>query len=668
MNKPLDQKKFKAALALPVHPVTLQFVGNTEHLEEEYRSVSLKRYLTHFRICHWMAILYYAVYIFLDIYLAPKHASIFLFVRFAVVIPLFGLGIVLSYFPWYGRICYFMLGFYVVLTSGGFITMSIFMPNDLHFVNFLGLLACLIFGYTFIRLPLRYAMVAGWVVFFLYLFTLSTFGSLSKNELYSYLAFLAGFNLLLTIICYTVERADRHNFYLSHQLVKERDRIHQINADLEKIVDRRTLELKKANLQLSNEIAGHLAAQEEKERLAKQLRHAQKLEAIGTLAGGIAHDFNNILGSVIGFAELAIDDAGDNLLLQSNLEEILSAGKRARDLVKQIMAFGRRGEQSMQPVKLEAIMEEVRNLLRATIPASIKLELHIHYSPMVLGDPTQINQVLMNLGINASHAIGSGSGKIALSLEKVLLGDSFCRQYPGTQKGEYALLVVKDSGGGIAPQDMERIFDPFFTTKPQGQGTGLGLSVVHGIVQNHNGAITVESEHGKGSTFKVYLPISTAEKFSDIEVPSSLPGGNECILYVDDERSLLNFGKQALSRLGYTVHTLDNPLNAIELIKTNSLGFDLVITDLAMPNMNGDAFAAEIKALRPDMPVVLCSGLKTAVSLKRIKEIGVDAVISKPVLKSDLAHTIRRILAKKNSCTSHNTVTIQNGAAAKESS
>jgi signal transduction histidine kinase/ActR/RegA family two-component response regulator len=644
MKQQTYDQEIEAAIELPVHPITLRFFNKHSDLEEIYRSHVLKRYIHHIRRCHWFAILFYGIYILLDFYLAPENLEAFIIIRLGIVAPLFLIGIGLSYFHWYGRISSFMLAFYVLLTASGFIAMSLYAPQAAHFFYLLGIIACLIFGYTFIRLPLVFATIAGWLTLGIYWIVHLKFHQLLQETFVSNFSYLAGFNLLLMIICYSMERADRHNFYLSHLLVLEQDKTKQINANLEALVEQRTAELQVTNERLSKEIKDHISSQKAKEQLEKQLRHSQKMEAIGTLAGGIAHDFNNILGSVIGFAELAIDDSEPDTIIRSNIEEILNAGKRARDLVKQILAFSRRDEQAMRSVEMADILREVHHLLRATMPSSIDFVLSLHQSAKVYADPTQINQVFMNLGINAAQASDPDSGQVILSLEETVLSDSFCRNHPGTKTGAYAVVTVKDNGHGILPEVMERIFDPFFTTKPLGQGTGLGLSVVHGIVQNHGGAITVETQLGKGSTFRVYLPIASMEPPMEIPSATTLPGGKERILYVDDEKALLNFGHQALSRLGYQVTVQDDPLGALKLLQQQLQDFDLVISDLVMPKMKGDALAAEIKKLRPDMPIILCSGLKTALSHERIIDLGIAAVISKPVLKSDLAHTIRRIL------------------------
>jgi CheY-like chemotaxis protein len=295
-------------------------------------------------------------------------------------------------------------------------------------------------------------------------------------------------------------------------------------------------------------------------------------------------------------------------------------------------------------VSLKQVAQEVHKLLRASLPASIDLELVIDAEPNVLADDSQIKQVLMNLAINASQALDDHKGKISIRLGQAALDQSFCDQHPGTAPGEYAMLMVKDNGSGIPDEIIERIFEPFFTTKSQGQGTGLGLSVVHGIVQSHSGAITVKSQLGKGTTFRIYIPlINDLAQEINTEIPD-LPQGRERILLIDDERALLQYGRQSLTRLGYKVETRDNSLEALEYFKAHHNELDLVITDLTMPHLSGDALAGEMRKLQPCMPIILCSGLDSTISPQMAKNIGLAAVIGKPVLKADFAGTIRRVL------------------------
>ncbi len=629
---------------VPADRLSLRFTGPYAHLEDAYQKQYFIHHLTHIRNCHWLAIFFYSVFGLLDYYLFPESAESFLIIRFGIVCPLFLVGLVLSYMSWYHRIWTWMMMFFVLLTATGYTIMGNMAPMMHSFGYFVGVVACLIFGYTFIRLPFLHASGAGWLVFFIYCLLGEGITGRPESVTVNQFAYLAGFNLLLMIVCYTRERADRHNFFLASLLAAEKEKVSQINEGLEETVKTRTRDLELANAQLSREIEAHIASEEAKEQLAKQLRQAQKMEAMGTLAGGIAHDFNNILGSIMGFTELSLDDAEPGTIQYSNLEEVLVAGKRARDLIKQILAFSRRGEQSMQPVALEEIMGEVQKLLRATLPSYIAVEVDVRSKANIFGDPSQINQVLMNLGINAAQAMEPDGGSLHIVLDKTILHQGFCDRHPGTSPGAHACLSIVDNGSGIPMEILERVFDPFFTTKPQGQGTGLGLSVVHGIVKNHGGAITVQSEMGKGTKFTIYLPILAKATSKETPLIPEIQGGHERILCIDDEQALVNYSRQTLTLLGYIVTTRNDPLEALELFKATHDQFDLVITDLTMPHLSGDSLAKNLKKIRPDIPVILASGLDTRISPQRIEEVGISAVINKPILRSELASTVRRVL------------------------
>jgi PAS domain S-box-containing protein len=384
--------------------------------------------------------------------------------------------------------------------------------------------------------------------------------------------------------------------------------------------------------------------EEERHRLESQLRQAQKMEAIGTLAGGIAHDFNNVLGAIIGYAEL-IGIVADPDKRQYYLDQILNSCGRAKDMVTQILAFSRQKEQERKTVSFTAIVEEGIKLLRSFLPSTIQINQKVTMKSLnILADSTQIHQVLMNLCTNAAHAMRERGGilDIRLSHEKI---DTTRILYHGQlSAGSYARLTVSDNGHGIETSIMERIFDPFFTTKGPGEGTGLGLSMVYGIIRDHFGAIDVQSEPGKGTTFSIYLPVievagSTAEH--DFE---PIPVGNEKILFVDDETALIEVGQSMLTSLGYQVTAMSNSSDALELFQENKNQFDLVITDMTMPSMRGDHFARELLKIRSDIPIILCTGFSDVISEDKAKKIGIRKFIMKPLFKRDLARAIREVL------------------------
>lgn len=382
----------------------------------------------------------------------------------------------------------------------------------------------------------------------------------------------------------------------------------------------------------------------EKHRMEDQLRQAQKMEAIGTLAGGIAHDFNNILSDIIGYTELALFDDEGGSSIHHNLQEIMRAGERARDLVKQILAFSRQVRQERKPIQLKPIAKECLKFLRASLPATIEIHQDIQSDALVMADPTQIHQIIMNLCTNAEHAMRDQGGVLSVKLADVQLRTDFTAEHPELKPGPYLELTVSDTGYGIPAHNLDRIFDPFFTTKATGVGTGMGLSVVHGIVSSYEGVITASSEKGKGSTFSVYLPIIERQLEEQTAAQEPLPTGTEHILFVDDEPALENIGKQILKSLGYQVTTRTSSIEALELFKARSEQFDLVITDMSMPNMSGDILSAELMKVRPDIPIILCTGYSTNISDESAKGIGIKAFVYKPIVRSDLAKSIRSVL------------------------
>ncbi|KPK26118.1 MAG: hypothetical protein AMK69_12720 [Nitrospira bacterium SG8_3] len=380
-------------------------------------------------------------------------------------------------------------------------------------------------------------------------------------------------------------------------------------------------------------------------RLEAQLLQAQKMEAIGTLAGGIAHDFNNILSSVIGYTELALEEVSKGGLLHSNLQEVLKAGRRARDLVRQILAFSRQSDQELKPLEISPIIKETLKLLRASLPSTINIKQHMGANlGTVMTDPTQVNQILMNLCTNAAHAMEKNGGTLEVNLEKVGNGTDVGVRFPGLSPGPYVKLTVSDNGHGMAPEVKERIFDPYFTTKEKGEGTGLGLAMVHGIVKSHGGTITVYSEPEMGATFHVYLPIKETETDQATGSEETIPTGSERILFVDDEQPIVDIAKQMVEQLGYSMVTRTSSLEALELFRAKPDEFDLVITDMTMPNMTGEELANELMFIRPDIPIILCTGFSRSVTEKKAKAMGIQAFILKPILRQELAETIRRVL------------------------
>ncbi len=401
-------------------------------------------------------------------------------------------------------------------------------------------------------------------------------------------------------------------------------------------------------LSIARDISERIRTEERRRLYEISLLRSQKMEAIGTLAGGIAHDFNNILAAIIGYAELALMDEEDSRELKEHLNEVLKAGNRARNLVKQILTFSRREEGEIKPVMIKHILKEALTLLRASLPSTIQIHKNISSRSMVLADPTQILQVIMNLCTNAAQAMNETGGTLSITLEDIDLDEKAAIKTNARQPGPHVVLTVTDTGCGIAPEIIERIFEPYFTTKEHGKGTGLGLALVHGIVTGNGGTVAVESVPGKGTTFRIYLPriINVAE--TDLPEEAIIPTGTEKILFVDDEAALANLARLLLERLGYKVTVKMSSPQALELFRSDPSQFDLVITDVTMPIMTGDVLAREILKIRPDIPVILCTGYTEIISKEQAQAIGIRDYILKPIVKQEMARTVREVLDQNN--------------------
>ncbi|MBU8849910.1 MAG: response regulator [Desulfobacterales bacterium] len=384
---------------------------------------------------------------------------------------------------------------------------------------------------------------------------------------------------------------------------------------------------------------------EEKAELESKLRQSYKMEAIGTLAGGIAHDFNNILFPVLGHTEMLLQDIPEDSPTHDSLKKIYSGAIRAKELVKQILTFSRQDNSELKLMKMQPIIKEVLKLIRSTIPTTIDIKSDIQTNcDVIKADPTQIHQIIMNLATNAYHAMEEAGGELKVSLKEVKIG-KFDLINPNMDPGVYNCLTIADTGMGMDKDLTEKIFDPFFTTKAIGKGTGMGLSVVHGIVTAMKGVIQVYSEPEKGSEFRVYFPV--VQSFFEEQNPQTkgkIHIGTEQILLVDDEEGIVLMEKQMLERLGYQVTSRTSSIEALEAFRANPDKFDLVITDMAMPNMSGDKLSIELVKIRPDIPILLSTGFSEIMSKEKAESIGIKGFLMKPIVMRSLSRKIREVL------------------------
>jgi PAS domain S-box-containing protein len=389
------------------------------------------------------------------------------------------------------------------------------------------------------------------------------------------------------------------------------------------------------------------ASEQARSELEAQLRQAQKMDALGTLAGGIAHDFNNILGAMLAYAELIKLDIQVPHQIETYLVELKRAGDRAKDLVQQILTFSRRQPQARRPIRIETAVRDALNLLRSTLPSTLRIEFQIGEAPLVLADLTQIHQVITNLGTNAAHAMKSAGGVLAVELASVVLDAATARMRSELQPGRYARLTVKDNGAGMSAETLKHVFEPFFTTKSPGEGTGLGLAVVHGIVRDHEGAIFIESEPGAGTTVTLYLPEHEVALEDSVAPPAELVRANgESVLFVDDEVVLCRSVAGLLERLGYRVTACSDPGEALELFRRTPRAFDVVLTDLTMPGMTGVELAREVLKIAPATPVLVMSGFHSTWTPEGLKALGVVDLISKPLGAVRLSESVAAALGR----------------------
>lgn len=626
---------------IPLKKISLRFCGEERGLEESFQKKYFHDSLTHLRHCHLYAVLFYICTGGIDYYVYQGQISGLLLWRFVIVVFTFLIGYIFTFSKVYQSFWQYISVGYILVTGGSFITLTVLAPSPQAYDYYVGVFFCLMFGYTFIRERFVYASLAGNLLIVSYVIAVTHNSQMPDDKVFVSCLYLITANFLGMLIARHLERLARSDFFFEYKLRREQDKVVNLNDNLERKVSERTKELTETHDRLRQEV-------EQREEVEKRLIHAHKMEAIGNLAGGIAHDFNNILSAIIGYTELSIDLVEKDSPVEKNLQKVFAAGERAKGLVKQILAFARQTDEEVKPVRMDLIIKEALNLIRSTIPTSIEIRSSLKSKSLVMGDPISIHQIIMNLCTNAAHAMPNG-GVIEVSLIDQVISSQE-EEKSSLPDGEYLKLIVSDTGTGISPDIIDSIFEPYFTTKSVGAGTGMGLAMVHGIIEKYKGRIGVTSEVGQGCVFEVMLPTIQAEEKPTYR-NELLPGGNEAILVVDDESEVASAESQVLASLGYRVTTASSSSSALDIFRNRPGDFDLVITDMTMPVMTGDQLAAKLIQMRPDLPIILCSGYSDKISEQSASEIGVKTILDKPLSKSDLAHTVRLVLDQSNSDT-----------------
>ncbi len=631
-----------------IHAFTLSFIGESKEFETPFLKDYFNKSLTQVRFSLLLAIFFFGIFAVLDAFLASELRTTFWMIRLIVVIPGIAL-LILSYNPGFEKYWQVAIPALIFFAGLGIVYMTIISSEGIvSYTYYTGLILIFIFAYALMRVRFIWATLACWSIVISYEIAAIWITDTPSVYIISNNSFFIAANVIGMFVSYSIESYLRRDFFLARMLEEERIKVVKAKDELEKRVEERTSQLVQTNKELLQEIETREKVEKEQARLEAQLYQAQKMETIGTLAGGIAHDFNNILTPILGYAEMALDETITNSRIKGDLEQIYKAANRAKDLVQQILTFSKQHDQDIKPIEFHTILNEVLSLLRASFPSTIKIRQKDTLAKgVILADPTQIHQVIMNICINAFQSMEESGGVLEIGLEKIHLDHDNAIPDTTLTKGNYLKLTIRDTGMGMDKKTRERIFEPFFTKRKIGEGTGLGLSVVHGIVTGCNGSLTVESAPRRGTIFTVYFP-EYEKKISKSKSPNGkLTKGKEHILFVDDDKEITTMANQMLTRLGYIVTTLTNSVKAYDIFEKQPEKYDLVITDQVMPNLLGSQLATKIRKIKPGIKIIIITGYSDSINAEKIKELGFNGFIIKPLILRDLCITIRNVIENK---------------------
>jgi len=635
----------KSTESMTFNKLTLSFTGYLSNFESEYLNDYFVKALNPFRFSLILAMMFYGAFALLDAVTVPELKNIFWFIRFVIVLPVLLSVFTLTYFKTFRKYMQFLITFIMFITGIGIIIMIILAARVSNYSYYAGLILIFIFGYTFAKARFIYASLAGWLIVIAYEISAIWISDTPFTILINNNFFFISSNIIGMLIGYSLELSSRRDFYMRKLLELEQDKVKAVNSTLEKRVIERTRQLTNINLKLKKEIEVRIRSEKERSELETQLFQLKKIETIGTLAGGIAHDFNNILTPILGYTDMALEELPEESTLRFDMEQINNAAIRGKDLIQQILTFSREVNVERKPVKINQIVVEIINLLKASLPHEIEIRKNIDPGVgIILADPTHIHQIIMNLCTNAIHAMKNRGGFLDITVDCVTVDQKTAKKINNLRIGNYVRIRLSDTGHGMDRRTRERVFEPFFTRKEVGSGSGLGLSVVHGIVSNYDGAITVESTPGKGTSFTIYLPHHISGAANEKDTSDLLTRGFEHILLVDDEQDITFMGKKMLENLGYKVTTKTDVREALEEFKRYPDEFSLLVTDQSMPKMLGTELAEKMREINSRLKVIIITGYIDKLSDQIISKNSSYEIILKPIKLSEFSKVIRKVL------------------------
>ena len=626
---------------MDLNPITLAFPGD---LEEKFLSDYYKNSMILIRISLLAGIFLYGFFSILDAQLVPEVKDKLWFIRFTIVLPSFLVVILLSYFPRLTKYFQALVTITMIIASYAIIIMISIIPPPENYSYYAGLILVFMWGYAFTRVRFIWATLAGWLIVVFYEIIAVWFSNMSFSVLINNNFFFISANVIGMFVCYSIEYYARTNYYVTYLLEEEQKKIQAANLELEKIAEERTVQLLQTNKDLRHEIEERQRSEKEKEELESLLLHAQKMEALGTLAGGLAHDFNNLLMGIQGNTSVVLSKMKPDDPNYKKLETAETYIKKSAEFTKQILGFARGGKYEVKKTDLNELIQKSSLLFGRT---KKEMPIYTNYQEdiwTVKVDQGQIEQVLLNLYLNATQAMPNG-GNLYIRTENVTLNKKYMEPYE-LEPGDYVKTSVIDAGIGMDKTTLQKVFDPFFTTKKLDRGTGLGLASAYGIIKNHNGFFEVSSEKNKGTTFNFYIPASEKKVMQQKTKPQEIQKGNETILLVDDEDMVIDATSEMLETLGYSVNVARSGEEAIVFCRKNNDKIDLVILDIVMPAMNGSEAFSILKKINPQIKVLLSSGYSVNESVTKMLDNGCQGFIQKPFSLIQLSQKVREVLDK----------------------